>query len=51
MKTRIWTLVAVVVFIAALLGLHWVDENLVVRIPKYPTIENVVWLPQNWTAE
>lgn len=51
MKTRIWILVAVVVFIPALLVLKWADEKLTVRMPKYPTIENVVWLPQNWTAE
>jgi hypothetical protein len=51
MKTRIWILVAVAVFIPAVVVLKWADKNLTVRIPTYPTIDNVVWLPQNWTPQ
>jgi hypothetical protein len=44
---------AILVILLALLclGGMWVCRKFSVELPKYPPIQNVVWLDQNWTVE
>jgi hypothetical protein len=51
MKKKIGLAVAAIgVMLLSFAGKYWYD-NFTVRLPKYQPIDNVVWLPQNWTPE
>jgi hypothetical protein len=51
MKQKIGLAVGVFAVILGVLGLRHLHDEFTVELPKYPPIENVVWLDQNWTAE
>jgi hypothetical protein len=50
MKKKIGLAVAAIGVMLSFAGKYWYD-NLTVKLPKYQPIDNVVWLPQNWTPE
>ena len=49
MKRTIGIGIAVVVLLAATIGVKWLVDNFTVKTPNYPSIEKTVWLDQDWT--
>jgi hypothetical protein len=51
MKNKIGLAVGAIVVMVLCFGGLYVYDNFTVELPKYQSTDNVVWLPQNWTAE